>query len=253
MEDTASNASHDAMLGNFLTLMTDDARAQAVSDYPELARHIKQELDIDNTPPEDDVAKFFAMQTEDYRAQALEDYPELASILQPDESSNSHSSQADPDPVLAAIARQGIGPTDAYVMSLNANTQSNMPISMPVTTHRHDHVKSNISALSYPSPYASDLGNYPPERPNNSLANMMTAHGSCDQADTLQDLAASHGYYDAVPGPDFDQVSMNSDDAEFFCRLCKKSDQPAIVTFSHNLLDPDCPSMDYDDPYEEDV
>ena len=42
MEDTARNASHDAMLGNFLALMTDDARAQAVSDYPELARHIKQ-------------------------------------------------------------------------------------------------------------------------------------------------------------------------------------------------------------------
>ena len=248
LEDTASNASHDAMLGNFLALMTDDARAQAVSDYPELARHIKQELDIDNTPPEDDVAKFFAMQTEDYRAQAVEDYPELASILPPVKSSHNHSSSADPDPVLTAIARKGIGPTDAFVMSLAANTQSDMPISMPVpTTYRMDHGKSNVSALSCPSTYVSDLGNFPPERPDVSLTNLMTEHGYCDQEDTLQDLAASHGYHDAVPDPDFDQVSMHSDDAEFFCRLCQKSDQPDIITFSHNLLDPECPSMDSDE------
>ena len=252
LEDTASNASHDAMLGNFLALMTDDARAQAVYDYPELARHIKQELDTDNTSLKDDDVKFFATQTEDYRAQAMEDYPELASILHPVESSHNHSSPPDPDPVLAAIAKQGIGPTDAFVMSLAANTQSNMPISMPVpTTYRMDHGKSNVSALSYPSTYVSDLGNFPPERPDVSLTNLMTEHGYRDQEDTLRDLAASHGYHDSVPNPDFDQVSMNSDDAEYFCRLCQKSDQPNIVTFSHNLLDPDCPSMDYDDPYDE--
>ena len=139
LEDTASNASHDAMLGNFLAEMTDDARAQAVYDYPELANHTKQGVDIDNTSSEDDLVRFLAMQ-------AADDYQEVA----------------------------------------------------------------------------------------------------------LQDLAAGHGYHDAVPSPDFDQVSLHSDTAEFFCRLCQASDQPNIITFSHDLLDPECPSMDYDDPYEED-
>ena len=43
-----------------------------------------------------------------------------------------------------------------------------------------------------------------------------------------------------------DRDSLYSDTAEFFCRLCSVSNQPDIVTFSHNLLDPSCPSMDDD-------
>ena len=252
LEDTASNASHDAMLGKFLAEMTDDARAQAVSDYPELANHIKQDEDSDNTSFEDDLVKFLAMQTEEYRSQAAEDYPELAPILNTVKSSNTHSSPALTDPVLAAIARQGIGPTDAYVMSLAANTNPSMPKPMPVLNSRLDNVKSNVSALSCPSNYSSDLGNFPPKRPDDSLPNLMTKQGYRDQEVALQELAASHGYHDAVSSPDFDQVSMNSETAEYFCRLCQLSDQPNIITFSHDLLDPECPSKDYDDPFEED-
>ena len=79
----------------------------------------------------------------------------------------------------------------------------------------------------------------------------MTEHGYCDPGIPLQHLAASHGYHDSIPSPDCDQASMYSDECEYFCRLCQASGQPNTVTSSHNLLDPACPSMDYDDPFEE--
>ena len=63
---------------------------------------------------------------------------------------------------------------------------------------------------------------------------------------------ASHRYCEAGPLPDPDQVSLHSDTADFFCRLCQQSDQPDIITFSHDLMDPSCPSMeDYDDSFNE--
>ena len=252
LDDSASDdASTDGDLAKFLAMMSDDARDQAVHDYPELAKHIKQDEDTDNTSSEDDLVKFLARQTDEYRSQAAEDYPELAPIL--NTAKSSHSSPALTDPVLAAIARQGIGPTDAYVMSLNANTQHSMPRSMPNLNPRLDNVKSNVSVLSCPSPLTSDLGNVPPkQRPDDSFPYLMTEQGYRDQEVSLHDLAASHGYHDAAPSPDFDRVSMNSETAEFFCRLCQASGQPNIITFSHDFLDPECPSMDYDDPYEED-
>ena len=126
LEDNASNDSQDTEpeLVNFLASMTEDARAQAVSDYPELASHIKQGIKTENPSTEDDLVSFLATQTEEFRYQAAEDYPELAAIIHPVQSSNTHSSPV--DPVLAIIARQGIGPTDAYIMA--ANTQPNLPI-----------------------------------------------------------------------------------------------------------------------------
>ena len=249
LEDNASNDSQDTEpeLVNFLASMTEDARAQAVSDYPELASHIKQGIKTENPSTEDDLVSFLATQTEEFRSQAAEDYPELAAIIHPVQSSNTHSSPV--DPVLAIIARQGIGPTDAYIMA--ANTQPNLPIMpKPVLNTRLDNGKSTVSALSCSSTFVSDLENFPPEQ-NDSLTNLITEHGYRDQGIPLQHLAASHGYHDSFASPDCDQASMHSDDAEYFCRLCKASGQPNTVTYSHNLLDPACPSMDYDDPFEE--
>jgi hypothetical protein len=247
--DSACDASFDENLTNYLATMTDDARAQAVEDYPELARHIKQTVDsTSNTSQEDDLQQFFALQTKDYRAQAVEDYPELKSILQPDESLDQPSSS---DPVLAAIARQGIGPTDAYIMAINVNTQSHTISSMPATDHmiRQPMVDTIPSDLSCHSTFASDLRNGPTqELSDESLSPLMTQHGYPDDLDSLQ---ASHGYCDSGPLPDPDQVSLHSDTAEYFCRLCQQSDQPDIITFSHDLLDPSCPSMEYDDSFEE--
>ena len=248
-EDSASDASHDAEpeLANFLASMTEDARAQAVADYPELASHIKQGLENENSSTEDDLVSFLATQTEEFRSQAEADYPELAPILQTVQIN--HISPV--DPTLAEVARQGLGPTDAYIMSINANIQPNLPIiPKPVSNTRLVNAKSTVSALSYPSSFASDLESNPPEL-NNSLNNLMTEHGYNDQEVPEQYLAASHGYDDSVPSPDCDKASMHSDDAEYFCRLCKASGQSITVTYSHNLLDPACPSMDYDDPFEE--
>lgn len=248
--DSACDASVDENLTNYLATMTDDARAQAVEDYPELARHIKHTVDsTSNTSQEDDMLQFFALQTKDYRAQAVEDYPELKSILQPDESLDQPSSS---DPVLAAIARQGIGPTDVYVMAINVNPQSHT-ISMPATDHmmRQTMVDTIPSDLSCHSTSVSDLRNGPAlEVSDETLPHLMTQpqHGYPDDLDSLQ---ASHGYCDSGPLPDPDQVSLNSETAEFFCRLCQQSDQPDIITFSHDLLDPSCPSMEYDDSFEE--
>ena len=249
LEDNTNNDSQDTEpeLVNFLASMTEDARAQAVSDYPELASHIKQGIKTENPSTEDDLVSFLATQTEEFRSQAAEDYPELAAIIHPVQSSNTHSSPV--DPVLAIIARQGIGPTDAYIMA--ANTQPNLPIMpKPVLNTRLDNGKSTVSALSCSSTFVSDLENFPPEQ-NDSLTNLMNDHGYRDQGIPLQHLAASHGYHDSFASPDCDQASMHSDDAEYFCRLCKASGQPNTVTYSHNLLDPACPSMDYDDPFEE--
>jgi hypothetical protein len=158
LDDSASDdASTDGELTQFLAKMSDDARAQAVDDYPELARCIKQTVDrTNNTSQEDDLLQFFDLQTKDYKAQAIEDYPELKTILQPDESLHHPSS---PDPVLAAIARKGIGPTDAYIMSINASSQTHNISSMPATNYqlRQPMVDTTPSVLSYLSTSTSDL------------------------------------------------------------------------------------------------
>jgi hypothetical protein len=249
LEDSTCDASYDDELTQYLAMMPDDARAQAVEDYPELARCIKQTVDRNkNTSQEDDLLQFFALQTKDYRAQAEEDYPELKTILQSEKSLSQPSSS---DPVLAAIARQGIGPTDAYIMAINVNPQSHTISSMPATDHmiRQPMVDTIPSDLSYHSTSASDLRNDPTQEVSDeSLPHLMTQHGYPDDLDSLQ---ASHGYCDSGHLPDPDQVSLHSDNAEYFCRLCQQSDQPDIITFNHDLLDPSCPSMEYDDSFEE--
>jgi hypothetical protein len=244
-ENSASNTSHDDELGKFLALQTDEARAQAVEDYPELARCLEHYVDRNsNTTPEDELKKFFALQSEDYREQAMYDYPEIATILQPDENKHQLST---PDPVLAAIARQGIGTTDAHIMSINAYNQPHMPSSMAATNYNTRQTLVDPTACS--STYASNLGNDSSAMlPDDSLTNLMTKHGYPD--DDRQDLMFGPGYHDYAPEPDLDQVSLHSDTAEYFCRLCQKSDQPDIVTFSHNLLDPSCPSMEDDEPFD---
>ena len=174
LDDSASDdASTDGELTQFLAKMSDDARAQAVDDYPELARCIKQTVDrTNNTSQEDDLLQFFDLQTKDYKAQAIEDYPELKTILQPDESLHHPSS---PDPVLAAIARKGIGPTDAYIMSINASSQTHNISSMPATNYqsRQPMVDTTPSVLSYLSTSTSDLRNGPTkEIPDDSLSQL---------------------------------------------------------------------------------
>jgi hypothetical protein len=280
LEDSACDTSHDGELAQFLAMLPDDARAQAVDDYPELARCIKQTVDrTSSTNHEDDLLQFFDLKTKDYRAQAVEDYPELEAILQTKKSLHQPNSS---DPVLAAIARPGIGPTDAYIMSINTNPKPHTISSMPANNYqsrqpmvdtalsestsdpsagRRRHI-SDPPADSRPtsdpsagwrrhiSDHASDLRNGPTlEISDDSLPHLMAKHGY--PPDGQDYLIVNHGYRDSAPVQDLDQVSLNSDNAEYFCRLCQKSDQPDIITFSHNLLDQSCPSMDYDDPFKE--
>ena len=116
-------------------------------------------MEPEDPSTEEDLVSFLATQTEEFRSQAAEDYPELAAIIHPVQSSSTHSSPV--DPVLAIIARHGIGPTDAYIMA--ANTQPTLPImSKPVPNTRLDNGKSTVSALSCSSTFVSDLENSPP-------------------------------------------------------------------------------------------
>ena len=125
-------------------------------------------------------------------------------------------------------------------------------------------VRPNASALSYPSQDISDL-----EGDNFSDAKLLAhhgydAHGSPVEYDEYQnrdgdllsnaELLAQHGY-DALGNPlDQDQGSPNSDTtAGFYCRLCYACNQSESVTFSHNLLDPSCPSMDDNDDMPRDT
>ena len=190
---------------------------------------------------DDELVSFLAMQTEEARAQAVLDYPELARCLKPRKPGPPKHS-IPPDPVLATFARKGMGPNDACIMSINAHHVTHMVSTMPATNNqaRLTNVYPTTSDLSSPSPFASDLGKLPPTE-------LIAIHSGHD--DSLDHLIASHGYGAiAALDQDLDQVSLNSDTAEFFCRLCQRSDQADIVTFSHNLMDPSCPSMMYEDP-----
>ena len=263
-DSIVSEDDRDDELSEYLAKMTADAQADAVADYPELARHIKQ-VPEPVTDDDDELRKFFSTQSEDARLQAVSDYPELKRILQ-NEKDEKLLPKRFQDPVLGAISKQGLGPTDARIMSINANTQPHMLSSMPAVTHhsRQLMVDPTVSALSYPSNFTSDLGKPSTETKDAPLSQLMAHHGYHDQdslndlaashgyhdQDSLQDLAASHGYHDSPSDPDLDQVSLHSDTAEFFCRLCQRSGQPAFVTFSHDFMDPSCPSM-YSDEEED--
>jgi len=262
-DDNESIAS-DAELSAYLANMSAEAQADAVADYPELANHIKKEkqehvtvlanhIKEDQqehvTSDDEELRMFFSTQSEDAKLQAVSDYPELKQILQKEKKEQlPHRFE---DPVLAAISKQGLGPTDARIMSMNANMQLS---SMAVSNHHpRQYVDSTPSALSYPSNYASDLGKIPnpAETKDDHLRQLVAQHGYHEDQDSLKYLAASHGYYDSPSDPDQDQVSQHSDTAEFFCRLCQSSGQPAFVTFSHDLMDPTCPSMYSDGDTEE--
>ena len=159
-KDNESIAS-DAELSEYLAKMTADAQADAVADYPELANYVKKDKQEHVTSDDEELRLFFSTQSEDARLQAVSDYPELKRILQKEKDVKlPHRFQ---DPVLAAIFKQGIGPTDARIMSMNANMQPHMPSSMPASNHhpRQLMVDSTPSVLSYPSDYASDLGKIP--------------------------------------------------------------------------------------------
>ena len=193
-----------------------------------------------------DVAQYFAMQTDEARAQAVLDYPELASCLQ---SGKEEAPQHyPPDPVPSDNGRQEIGLSEAYINSIRTYPQTHKVSSIHAGKHeaRQIMVDSTPSALSYHSTFASNLVKCPQnEQKDDTLSELIAQHGYHD--DSLDDLMASHGYgASAALDQDPDQVSLHSDTAEYFCRLCQRSDQPDIVTFSHNLLDPYCPSMMYE-------
>jgi hypothetical protein len=130
--------------------MQQTCRAQAVVDYPELAICVKQDTDKhSNTYHEEEVHKFLAMQSDEYRTQDMYDYPELASVIQ--SSKDRFHQHSLTDHVLAAITKQGIGPRDAYIWSMNANSQSRTH-SMPATNHltRQSSVNTIHFRLTYP-------------------------------------------------------------------------------------------------------
>ena len=148
------------------------------------------------------------------------------------------------DPVLAAIAKQGIRPTDAYICSINTSTnQDYMKFPIPAVIHpsRQAMEKHTPSGLCSPYNYISDLGNDPSVQQPSEAPSLRPDV-------SLAELEAQHGYYDEDNNhAATDQVSLHSDTAEFHCRLCSMKNQPTAVTFSHNLLDPFCPSMETDE------